>query len=148
MMVVFDLVTSRKPVHGEWRRQILAGVTLGGLCIGLMIASFRLETGIIFDTRSVLLSLSGLFLGPLPTAFAMVMAAVYRLWHGGTGVWTGIGVILATGCVGILWRQYRPGRLAGISARELYRFGVVVHLLMLARAGEPPRYSIAVERNE
>ncbi|MCF7709297.1 MAG: PAS domain S-box protein, partial [Verrucomicrobia bacterium] len=132
MMVVFDLVTSRKTMHGQWHRQILAGVILGGLCIGLMIASFQLETGIIFDTRSVLLSLSGLFLGPIPTVFAMAMAAAYRLWHGGAGVWTGLWVILATGGIGILWRHYRPGRLADISVRELYGFGVVVHLVMLA----------------
>ncbi|MDT8439093.1 MAG: hypothetical protein RQ729_08815, partial [Wenzhouxiangellaceae bacterium] len=53
MMVVFDLVTSRKTMCGQWQRQILAGIILGGLCIGLMLTSFRLETGIIFDTRSV-----------------------------------------------------------------------------------------------
>ena len=132
MMIVFDLVTSRKSLHDQWWRQILAGVILGGLCIGLMLASFQLEIGIIFDTRSVMLSLSGLFLGPIPTVLAMVISAVYRLWLGGTGVWTGIGVIVATGSVGILWRHYRRGRLADISVLELYGFGVVVHLIMLA----------------
>lgn len=76
MMIVFDLVTSRKPVQDQWRRQALAGVILGGLCIGLMLASFRLETVIIFDTRSVLLSVSGLFLGTIPTFFIMVKASL------------------------------------------------------------------------
>jgi PAS domain S-box-containing protein len=132
MMVVFDLVTSRKSVHGQWRRQAVAGLILGGLSIGLMLASFTLETGIIFDTRSVLLSLSGLFLGPLPTAVAMVISSVYRLVLGGVAALPGTGVILATGAVGILWRRYRTGRLEDISVRELYLFGVVVHILMLA----------------
>jgi len=132
MMIVFDLVTSRKSLRDQWWRQPLAGVILGWLCIGLMLASFQFETGIIFDTRSVMLSLSGLFLGPIPTALAMVISAAYRLWLGGTGVWTGIGVIVATGGVGILWRHYRRGRLADISVKELYGFGVVVHLIMLA----------------
>ncbi len=132
MMVVFDLVASRKAVSGQCRRQVLAGVILGGLCIGLMMASFRLETGIIFDTRSVLLSLSGLFLGTIPTVCAMIMAGAYRLWQGGAGAWTGLWVILATGGIGILWRQFRKGRLEEILIRELYGFGVVVHLAMLA----------------
>jgi len=131
MVVVFDLVTSQKQVYGQWRRQALAGLILGGLCIGLMLASFRLETGIIFDTRSVLLSVSGLFLGPIPTFFAMAIAVIYRLLLGGTGVWPGILVILATGGVGILWRYYSLGRLENISIRELYGFGVLVHLVML-----------------
>ncbi|MDZ7759892.1 MAG: LytS/YhcK type 5TM receptor domain-containing protein [Desulfovermiculus sp.] len=131
MMVVFDLLSSRKTVHGKWRRQVLTGVILGGLTIGLMLASFRLETGIIFDTRSVLLSSSGLFFGPIPTVIAMAMGAAYRFWQGGTGVWAGIWVILTTGGMGILWRHYRQVRLADISLREFYGFGMVVHLVML-----------------
>lgn len=139
MMVVFDLVTSWKPVHSQWGRQVPAGVLLGGLCLGLMLASFQLETGIVFDTRSVLLSLSGLFLGPIPTVIAMAMATIYHISLGGTGIWTGTGVILATGGIGILWRHYRPGRLADITLRELYGFGVVVHLVMLAMMLTLPR---------
>ncbi len=139
MMVVFDLVTSRKAVPGEWRHQVFTGVILGGLTIGLMLASFRLETGIIFDTRSVLLSLSGLFFGPITTVTAMAMAAASRFWQGGTGVWAGIWVILTTGGMGILWRHYRQERLADISLRELYGFGMVVHLVMLALMLTLPR---------
>ncbi len=139
MMVVFDLVTSRKAVHGKWRRQVLTGIVLGGLTIGLMLASFRLETGIIFDTRSVLLSLSGLFFGPITTVAAMAMAGACRFWQGGIGVWAGIWVILATGGMGILWRHYRQERLADISLRELYGFGIVVHLVMLALMLTLPR---------
>ncbi|MDT8444564.1 MAG: EAL domain-containing protein, partial [Desulfuromonadales bacterium] len=132
MMVVFDLATSRVWVQASWLRQALAGLILGGLCIGLMVASFRLENGIIFDTRSVLLSLSGLFLGIVPTVLAMATAAAYRLWLGGAGIWTGVSVIVATGTIGIVWRRYRPQQLTDISMPELYGFGIVVHLVMLA----------------
>ncbi|MFZ5428863.1 MAG: PAS domain S-box protein [Bacteroidota bacterium] len=139
MMVVFDLVTSRKTVYGQWGRQAVAGLIVGGLCIGLMIASFQLESGIIFDTRSVLLSLSGLFLGPLPTILAMVIASAYRLLMGGIAALPGTGVILATGTIGILWRHYRRGRLENISFRELYLFGVVVHIIMMSILMTLPR---------
>lgn len=139
MMVVFDLVTSRKTVYGQWGRQAVAGLIVGGLCIGLMIASFQLESGIIFDTRSVLLSLSGLFLGPLPTILAMVIASAYRLLMGGIAALPGTGVILATGTIGILWRHYRRGRLENITFRELYLFGVAVHIIMLAILMTLPR---------
>lgn len=132
MMVVFDLIARPKPGQNQGQYQALAGVILGGLCIGLMLASFQLETGIIFDTRSVLLSLSGLFLGAIPTLLAMAMAAAYRFLLGGLAAWPGVLVILATGGIGILWRHYRPGRLTDISLRELYGFGLVVHVVMLA----------------
>ena len=132
MVVVFDLITSRQRLQKERARQVLAGLIIGSLSISLMLDSFRIESGIIFDTRSVLLSLSGLFLGVIPTLFAMAIAVVYRIWMGGAGALTGICVILSTGAVGILWRNNRKGRLEDISALELYAFGVIVHLVMLA----------------
>ena len=100
--------------------------------------SFRLDEGVIFDTRSVLLSLSGLFLGPVTTVVAMIVAAIYRLWLGGSGMWTGALVIFSTGSVGLLWRRYRTECLASISVQELFVFGLVVHLVMLALLGTIP----------
>ena len=79
MIVVFDISTYRLRWGKNLLRQLLLGAALGSLGIGLIAASFRLETGIVFDTRSVLLSMSGLFLGAIPTLVAMAMTAVYRL---------------------------------------------------------------------
>ncbi|MBI5646545.1 MAG: PAS domain S-box protein [Ignavibacteriae bacterium] len=131
MMLVFDLITARAPIRARLLRQVLAGIILGGICIGLMMESMQLEEGIIFDTRSVLLSLTGLFLGPIPAVFAMCIAGVYRLALGGPGAVMGILVILATGTVGILWRRYTPNREKEIPVPELYGFGLVVHIVML-----------------
>lgn len=132
MVVVFDLVMSRRQVTGRLPGRLLAGLVIGVISIGLVRASFHIEAGIVFDTRSVLLSISGLFFGAIPTLVAMVMAVAFRLWQGGTGAWTGILVIFATSGIGIGWRHYRRGRLEAITARELYAFGLIVHLVMLA----------------
>lgn len=132
MMVIFDLITRQRSMDGLWQRKVVAGLLLGGLSIGLMMASFQLETGIVFDTRSVLLSLSGLFLGPIPTGIAMGISAIYRFVLDGAGVLPGIGTIVVTGGIGMLWRYFRRHRVADISILELYGFGLVVHLAMLA----------------
>ena len=132
MVVVFDLAVGRQRTDGRARRKIAIGLVLGGLCMALIHTSFRLESGIVFDTRSVLLSVCGLFFGAVPTVIAMAVAAAFRLLKGGVGAWTGVSVTLATGTLGILWRRFRKGRLQDISARELYAFGIVAHLVMLA----------------
>ena len=132
LVVVFDLAAGRQRTDGRTPWQIAVGLVLGGLCMALIATSFRLESGIVFDTRSVLLSVSGLFFGAVPTVIAMAVAAAFRLFKGGAGAWTGTAVTLATGFIGILWRRFRKGRLQDISARELYAFGIVVHLVMLA----------------
>ena len=132
MVVVFDLAAGRQRMPGRPLHQVAVGLVLGGLCMGLIHTSFRLESGIIFDTRSVLLSASGLFFGAVPTGVAMAVAAAFRLLKGGVGAWTGVAVTLATGFIGIAWRHWRRGRLQDVRARELYAFGLVVHLVMLA----------------
>ena len=132
MVVVFDLAAGRQRTDGRPRRQMVVGLVLGGLCMALIHTSFHLESGIVFDTRSVLLGISGLFFGAVPTLVAMAVAAAFRLLKGGAGAWTGVAVTLATGTLGILWRRFRKGRLQDVSARELYAFGVAAHFVMLA----------------
>ncbi|WP_006747356.1 putative bifunctional diguanylate cyclase/phosphodiesterase [Thioalkalivibrio paradoxus] len=114
------------------RVRVLMGFVLGVIGIGIMSTPFVLEPGIVFDTRSVLLAVSGVFFGALPTAIAMAIAAAYRLIQGGAGAWTGVSVIVASGLIGIAWAQLRRRPVAEIGAGELYLLGVVVHAVMLA----------------
>ncbi|MBN9402786.1 MAG: hypothetical protein J0I30_08250, partial [Burkholderiales bacterium] len=53
-----------------WRSRPLAGrvfsgVIFGGICVVGMLTPLVLERGVIFDARSVVLSMAGLFGGPL-----------------------------------------------------------------------------------
>ncbi|MGV1098060.1 PAS domain S-box protein [Thiovibrio sp. JS02] len=132
MAYVYDLLTSRRRFGISLCVQISVGLALGLLGIIIMLSSWRYVPGIVFDTRSVLLSVAGLFFGMIPTGIAMFLTAAFRFYLGGAAVWTGVGVILATGALGIVWRHFRPRDLADISWQELYLFGILVHLLMLA----------------
>jgi PAS domain S-box-containing protein len=62
----------------------------------------------------------------------MIMTALFRFLIGGSAIYTGICVIVATGCLGLFWRQQRPHALEEISAGELYLFGIINHVVMLA----------------
>ncbi len=90
------------------------------------------EPGIFFDSRSVLLSISGLFFGGLPTIIACVITAAFRIYLGGGAVWVGVGVIFSSGLIGLLWRKRRKQSLADIGYPELAGFSLLVHLVMLA----------------
>ncbi len=141
VVLVLDLATTQRRLESLQGRQLLTGVILGGIGIGVMMAPLTLLPGLIFDVRSVLLAVSGLFFGPLPTAVAMAMAAAYRLTFGGVAAWAGVVVILASGLIGIAWRHYRhhwhhrhhgQPSLDAIGWRELLALGLAVHLVMLA----------------
>jgi PAS domain S-box-containing protein len=114
------------------RLQISAGLILGMLGCGLMLAAYRFEEGIIFDTRSVLLCITGLFFGTVPLCIAMLMTTALRVYQGGTAMWTGISVIFTTGIIGLIWRHGFHKNVEKISWRALYTLGVTAHLAMLA----------------
>lgn len=132
--LLFDLMAgSRKTT--EPRRyvyQVILGFGLGALGVVVMMTPWTFTTGLVFDTRSVLIAISGLFFGTIPTVVVMAMTVSLRLSQGGVGTATGVSVILASGIIGIVWRHRRRHTLERLSWRELFLFGLVVHAAMLA----------------
>jgi PAS domain S-box-containing protein len=131
VVLVLDLVAARRPLDWLIHRPWLAGILLGTLGIGVMTVPLTLVPGLVFDVRSVLLAVSGLFFGALPAAVAMALTAAYRLSLGGVGTWVGVAVILASGLIGLAWRYGRRPTLEAMGWRELYVLGLVVHVVML-----------------
>ena len=110
----------------------VAGVFLAGVVIILILTPWNYDSGIFFDTRSVMLSISGLFFGPVPTIIAMVISSIYRIILGGSGAYMGVAVIFSSGTIGLLWSRYRPDWQKKNSLIELVSLGFFVHVVMLA----------------
>lgn len=70
--IVYNLFFIRINSRKKWLEVVL-GIFLGGVGILLMMNTVSFSNGIIFDTRSILISVSGLFLGYLPTIIAALM---------------------------------------------------------------------------
>lgn len=128
---LFDLVALSWRTRQPSLRQAPFGLIIGAIGIALMMTPWEFTPGIIFDTRSVLLGISGLFFGSIPTLIAMALTAAFRLSQGGTAAWAGVFVILATGSMGIIWRHLRRRPLSEIGWVELYLFGLLLHITML-----------------
>ncbi len=135
---VLEMAAARIPPSRLYHRPWLTGAFLGAIGIGVMSAPLTLLPGVVFDVRSVLLLVSGLFFGVIPTALAMAMTIAYRLSLGGIGAWTGVSVILASGLIGLAWRHWRRPALDAIDWRELLLLGLLAHLVMLMLMGTLP----------
>ncbi|NTW71557.1 MAG: PAS domain S-box protein [Eubacteriaceae bacterium] len=119
-------------IPNKYLKDIIRGLIVGVIGISIMYVPFVLHEGVVFDTRSILISISGIFFGWIPTVIAMLITAVFRYAEGGLGVFTGILVILIAGALGLLWRQFRLKKIkTKLRWLELYSFGAVVHLAML-----------------
>ena len=113
-------------------RDALTGVLVGLMGIALMANPWTLRPGIIFDARSILLGVAGLFFGFIPTLLAAVIAGAYRLIIDGQGALSGLAVILGCAGWGLAWRRLRPRLTVEGGLLELLLFGVTLHLVQLA----------------
>lgn len=131
--IVYNLFFIRFDSRKKWMEVVL-GLFLGGVGMLLMMNTVSFENGIIFDTRSVLISVSGLFLGYIPTIIATLLISVYRIYLGGGGALTGVLVTVTSALIGLIWYKYRLQKILKKQNQiwpELYLFGLLVHIAML-----------------
>ncbi len=133
MALVFIYTLIRPDSSGPLykRKQVLAGLLVGFICIAVMLNAVVTSDGIFFDTRSILLSLAALYFGPLAAVIAGLIGAGFRFLQGGSGTAMGIAVIFVSVLTGLLWRMFRSRRPADYSLLELLLFGITVHIGML-----------------
>lgn len=111
--------------------KIVLGLGLAAIGLTIMITHVPLAEGMVLDTRSIIISISGLFFGIIPTAILAVAAAAFRIFQGGIGAPVGVMVILSSAAIGCVWNYFRRGELTKVSFRELWLFGLIVHVVML-----------------
>lgn len=130
--MIYDYFWSRHEKPKGLLMQIIAGIFTGFFGIVLIMTPWHLVPGIVFDVRSVLLSISGLFLGPVPTFVAVLITGIYRMIVGGSGMMMGVSVIITAGMIGVMWKLLIPDWRMKKPALQLLAMGYVVHMVMLA----------------
>ncbi|MBP6635870.1 MAG: PAS domain-containing protein [Paludibacter sp.] len=128
--MLYDYLWARNSIFKNLLFKIIAGIVVGFIGIVLILTPWSLLDRLIFDSRSILLAVSGLFLGPIPTIIAIIITSLYRILLGGAGLYMGVTVIVLSGVIGILWGHFRP-RWQKKSIPELLSLGFVVHLMMM-----------------
>ncbi|HON18556.1 MAG TPA: PAS domain S-box protein [Salinivirgaceae bacterium] len=129
--VLYDFVWLKYNKQRIFLLQCFLGIMLGLVGIILMKNPWVLIEGIVFDIRSVLLTISGLFFGAISTLIAMIITALYRISMGGDGVYMGVAVIVSSSIISIFWSKFRPQVLSERRLWEIYIVAIVVHLVML-----------------
>ncbi len=124
-------------VAKRWRYGTRRGAAVQGLLFGAaavlgMMRPFVLSPGLIFDGRSVVLSLAALFFGPVTAAVAMTATAAVRAWMGGSGVTMGVLTVVVSGGLGLLFRHRWRDRAGEPSVRQLLLVGLTVHAAVIA----------------
>ena len=112
-------------------RQVLLGVLFGCVALLGMVNPVNFAPGLIFDGRSIVLSVAGVVGGGLPAAIAAAMAGVYRYQLGGAGALVGMMVIVQSALLGVVARAWWTRRQMTPQALDFIALGVVVQLAQL-----------------
>ena len=114
--------------------KVLVGMIIGFIGISVMLNPLTLYEGVIFDSRTILLTVSGMVLGLIPTVIGASMMGIYRMIIGGSGLLTGLITILIGSTVGVVWHAKRYQKVLNkheIFGVEYYLVGLVTHIGML-----------------
>lgn len=106
---------------------VVSGILFGGICIIGMMVPITIAPGAIFDARSVVLAMCGLFGGSLAALIAIAIAGSYRLWLGGVGASIGLSVIVLSALLGLAYRYCREKGWVKTGVLQFLLFGLIVH---------------------
>ncbi len=117
--------------HRSLVYDILTGFLFGSVCIAGMMTPFVFSQGVIFDGRSLVACMAGLFGGPVTAAILFMMGSAYRVWLGGGGALMGVLVLLSASGLGVICHYIYNKRPEHISFIHLYLLGLLVHICMV-----------------
>lgn len=100
LSVIYDVVYFVPQRYRRWQ-PIFSGILISLICSIVMLVPFTLQSGIIFDTRSIVISVAALFFGLVPTSIVVAVAMIIRLFIGGSGTLAGVSVILTSALIGL-----------------------------------------------
>lgn len=120
------------PKQEHFIRKILVGLLLGGFVIVIIYNALNFGDGLIYDTRTVLVSVVAFFF-PVETAISTaLLASVYRYFFiGGVGRFAGVSSILTALLAGIAMRVLRKRFYKIRNTFYYYLLGVLASFLMI-----------------
>lgn len=131
MLSVIYEATYFIPARYRKFQNIVSGILIATICIAIMSVPFTIQPGIVYDTRSILISVTGLIFGPVPTLITVAAASILRLSSGGAGALPGLMVIISSAFIGLAWRRWLLPKTRKMRWLSTYAMGVIVHLVMI-----------------
>lgn len=131
LSVVYEL-TYLLPSRYRRFQPVYSGLMIAAICLAIMRMPFAFQPGLVYDTRSIIISVTALIFGPVPTFITVAVAVIFRLGLGGLGTLPGIAVILSSALIGLAWRRWvhvKPGKRRWLN---ILLMSITVHVAMLA----------------
>lgn len=132
MLSLLSIYSLYKNKLDNTKNKIINGLILGVLVILIMYnQSLTLNSDAIYDSRNIVLSLSGTFFGPLSTFITLTVSIVYRIILSKSGVILAITEMILASLIGLLWvyvSKYFSNKYKWI---KYFLLGFITHTISL-----------------
>jgi len=114
------------------KNKIIQGIIYSFAVIFIISNPLVLSKGLIFDGRSIVISISTLFFGPITGFCVFITAAIYRFLIGGPGAIMGLLVILSSFIIGLVGHYHFYKYKEKINHNiYFYLLQLIVHIVMV-----------------
>ncbi len=127
----YAIIRWNKPKN-DFYFQVISGTWFGLVAVASMMMPYEYNPGTIYDGRSVVLTLAGLWGGGYTVILSILIAGIYRIYIGGAGLWAGLATIIFCSAVGLLFRLKLKNKLSEVKFSVFWTIGIVGHVVMLA----------------
>ena len=110
---------------------LLQGILIGMIGIIIMSVPYEFSSGLVFDTRSILIGSTAIIFSTTTLMISTLMMFVYRIYMGGIGTIPGLLVITLTALIGFLWKKFIYHKVQKYKWLSIYSYGVLIHIVML-----------------
>ncbi len=128
----FYAIIRRYKPKNELLFQIINGIWFGLVAVAAMMTPYEYSPGTIYDGRSIIITLAGLWGGGYTVIISAIISGIYRIYLGGVGIWAGLTTIVICGLTGLFFRLTLKNRLGETKFYIFWLIGVVSHIGMLA----------------
>lgn len=123
----------------------IKSISLGVLfAVGAMIGMLnpvQWSPGIIFDGRSILISVAAFYFGPITAIISAIPPILLRIVQGGSGAMMGVSVISASAIIGTIL-HYKWKIKEETTTKNLLLLGLITHIAMICLMNLLPKESI------
>ena len=127
----YALIQWYKP-KSKFYFQIISGIWFGLVAVAAMMMPYEYSPGTIYDGRSVILTLAGLWGGVYTVIVSILISGIYRIYVGGAGLWAGLATIISCSAVGLIFRLKLRNSLSELKFFVFWGVGVIAHIAMLS----------------
>lgn len=143
ILVVIYEISSIFLIKFKKMNLIIKGILIGLIGIIIMTVPYEFSSGLVFDTRSILLSSTAIIFSSSTLFISALMMILYRIYLGGIGAFPGVLVITSVSLIGFFWKKYVFKHTHKHKWISIYAYGVLTHIAMLICMFALP-YDIAI----